>query len=391
MINILDIQNDLIKESIDGWLIYDFRRSNDLGCRFLKISPETLLTRRFLYWIPRIGDPLKIVHQIESQVLDHLPGNVQTYQTWKEFETALQRLLQGSARVAMEFSPRNAIPTVSKVDGGTIDLVRSFDVEVVSSANVLQSFTSVWSEAQLKSHLTAANFLDKLAGEVWEYIRENQGINEYQVQQFMLQRFKEEGFISDDPPICAVNQNSANPHYSPSKEGSATIKPGDWILIDLWCKQNGEENVYGDITRVAYFGEEPSAKQHKVFEIVKNAQSSATDFVRRRLTKGEKVKGWEVDQVCRCQIVDAGFGPYFIHRTGHNIDTKDHGPGANIDNYETRDERELLPGTCFSIEPGIYLPGEFGVRLEYDVYIYPDKRILVTGGIQDKIHLILKR
>lgn len=388
MIKIVDIQNDLIKENFDGWLIYDFRRSNDLGCKFLQIPYDTLLTRRFLYWIPKVGDPVKVVHQIESKVLDHLPGNVQTYQTWRDFEMVLQRILQGSARIAMEFSPRNAIPTVSKVDGGTIDLVRAFDVEVGSSANLLQSFTSVWSDAQLKSHLAAANFLDDLAAEVWNLIRSNDNLNEYQVQQFMLQRFKEEGFVSEDPPICAVNANSANPHYSPSKEGSAPIKKEDWILIDLWCKQAGEENVYADITRVGFYGQRPSEKQQQVFEIVKGAQAVATDFLRRRFAKGEKVKGWEVDQVCRCHIVDAGYGPFFVHRTGHNIDTKDHGPGANIDNYETRDERELLPGTCFSIEPGIYLPNEFGVRLEYDVYLYPDRRVLITGGVQERIELI---
>ena len=391
MINILDIQNDLEKENLDGWLIYDFRRSNDLACRFLQISSGALLTRRFLYWIPKVGDPIKVVHQIEAGVLDHLPGSVQTYQTWRDFEEALQRILQGSQKVAMEFSPRNAIPTVSKVDGGTIDLVRSFDVEVASSANILQRLTSVWSEAQLQSHLAAANFLDRLAGEVWEFIGRGGDLDEYKVQQFMLNRFQEEGFYSDDAPICAVNANSANPHYSPTKEHNKPIKPDDWILIDLWCKKRDEDAVYADITRVGIWGKEPSEKQQKVFDIVKNAQNNGTELIRRRLMKGETVRGWEVDQVCRCTIVDAGFGPYFVHRTGHNIDTKDHGAGANIDNFETRDERELLPGTCFSIEPGIYLPGEFGVRLEYDVYIYPDNRILVTGGVQEKIHLIPKR
>lgn len=388
MVNILDVQNDLIKESLDGWLIFDFRRSNDLGCRFLQIPSDTLLTRRFLYWIPRVGNPVKIVHQIESKVLDHLPGDVQTYQTWRDFEAALQRILQGSQAIAMEYSPRNAIPTVSKVDGGTIDLVRSFDVEVASSANILQRFTSIWSEEQLKSHLIAANFLDQLAGEVWNYIGQNGDLDEYKVQQFMLRRFAEEGFESDDPPICAVNAHSANPHYTPTKENNAPINPGDWILIDLWCKQKGEETVYADITRVGVKGREPSEREQKIFDLVKLAQSNATDFIRRRLAKGEKVKGWEVDQVCRSTIVDGGLGPFFVHRTGHSIDTRDHGPGANIDNYETRDERELLGGTCFSIEPGIYLPGEFGVRLEYDVYLYPDNRVLVTGGVQEKIEVI---
>jgi len=392
MINIIDIQNDLIKESLDGWLIYDFRRTNDLGCRFLKIPSDALLTRRFLYWIPRMGDPIKVVHQIEPKVLDHLPGSVQTYQTWRDFEMALQRILQGSSRIAMEFSPRNAIPTVSKVDGGTIDLVRSFDVEVASSANILQRFTSVWTEAQLKSHLAAANFLDRLAQEVWDYIRDRDGLDESAVQQFMVDRMEEKGFMSDDPPICAVNENSADPHYTPTKDKTRPIQIGDWILIDLWCKQKGsDEAVYADITRVALLGKEPSEKQQKVFEIVKAAQNNATELVRKRLSKGESVKGWEVDQVARCTIVDAGYGPFFVHRTGHNIDTRDHGPGANVDNYETRDERELIGGTCFSIEPGIYLPKEFGVRLEYDVYLYPDGRVLVTGGVQDKIVVIPKR
>jgi Xaa-Pro aminopeptidase len=262
-------------------------------------------------------------------------------------------------------------------------------VEVVSSANLLQNFISQWDEVKLKAHLDAAEVLNKVADQTWEMIKNslNEGkfLTEYAVQQFMLERFTYHGCETADAPICAVNQNSANPHYAPCREHSAPIKLDDFILIDLWCKKKRPEAVYADITRVGIAAEKPTQRQVEIFNIVREAQRKATEFVIESFKANRPIRGWEVDRQCRDLIQAAGYGDYFIHRTGHNIDVNDHGNGAHIDDYETHDDRYLLPRTCFSIEPGIYLPGEFGIRLEYDVFIHPDRQVQITGGEQDEI------
>lgn len=378
---------------LDGWLLYDFRRSNSLACDFLALESNQLLTRRFFYWIPCAGEPCKLLHAIESHILDSAPGLLQVYCTWQELEEKLQQLLQGCTRVAMEYSPRNAIPYVSKVDAGTIEVIRGFNVEVVSSANILQYFTSQWNEAQLNMHREAAQTLNDIAEETWKLIRHNLAHQipqtEYSIQQFIWQQIQSKGFETSDAPICAVNANSANPHYTPTKDSSMPIKENDFILIDLWCKKKLPGAVYADITRVAVASATPSPHQQNIFNIVRQAQQTAAQFVKDRFARQQPIQGWEVDQTCRDVINNAGYGAYFIHRTGHNIDECDHGPGAHMDNFETHDDRQLLPRTCFSIEPGIYLPGEFGVRLEYDVFIHSDGRIEITGGEQNEIQTLV--
>lgn len=390
MKNLNEIQHNLSQWGLDGWLLYDFRRSNELACQFLVIKPEQLLTRRFFYWIPAKGEPVKIVQAIEGKVLDHLPGEALRYRTWQELEAALANVLRGSKKVAMEYSPRNALPAISRVDAGTLDLVRSLGVEVVSSANLLQRNLS---EAQIGSHLEAAEALDAIADECWEWIAKNlesgKTLTEYEVQQFILERFALRECVSDDPPICAVNAHSADPHYAPQKEGSSMIRKGDFVLIDLWCRKKGEETVYADITRVAVAAEEATERQREVFSIVKEAQDAATQLVKERFLEKKPLMGWEVDQAARDVIQRAGYGDYFIHRTGHNIAERDHGPGTHMDNYETRDDRLVTLASCFSIEPGIYLPGEFGVRLEYDILVHADGCCEVTGGVQAQIIRLL--
>jgi Xaa-Pro dipeptidase len=390
---IQDVQKHLVKEKIDGWLLYDFNGINPLALNFLQIDPAALMTRRFFYWIPAIGDPIKILHVIEPHILSDLPGSVLSYLKWQELEVQLGKVLKGAKRVAMEFSPRNAIPYLSKVDAGMVDLVRSFQVEVVSSASFLQYYTCVLDQEQLQMHLEAANVLDQVVAEAWEKIstalRKGIKIDEYQVQQFVAAQITARGFMAEAFPICGVNAHSADPHYEPSKEGSSEIKKGDFVLIDLWCKKKHPKAVYGDICRVAVADTSATEKQNEIFSIVRAAQKAATEFVIDRYARGESLKGYEIDQVSRKIIEDRGYGKYFTHRTGHNIYTKDHGPGAHIDSLETQDLRELIPHTCFSIEPGIYLPGEFGIRLEYDVYLGDQGKIQVTGGSQDKILTLL--
>lgn len=388
-----EAQQQLQNQQIDGWLLYDFQGINGLARNFLQIPSEMLTTRRFFYWIPAKGVPVKVLHKIEPHVLDGLPGKPLIYLKWQELEAALGSILSGAKRVAMEFSPRCAIPYLSKVDAGMVDLVRSFDVEVLSSAPLLQTYTSTLTSEQLQSHLDAADFLDKLAEKTWNKIsdamRKGQRLCEYEVRQFMAQEFLAHGYVSEGMPICAVNAHSADPHFEPAKEGSAEIKRGDFILIDLWCKKSASWAIYGDITRVAVADDHPTERQQEIYSLVRKAQKAATDFVIGRYGKGESIKGFEVDQLCRSVIEEGGYGQYFTHRTGHNIHTKDHGPGAHIDSLETLDLRELIPHTCFSIEPGIYLPGEFGIRQEYDLYLGDEGEVQITGGIQDEIVTLL--
>lgn len=386
---IKDVQKHLVKEKIDGWLLYDFHGQNALVRDFLKIDPELMITRRFFYWIPSNGTPVKILHAIEPHVLDGLPGKAESYLRWQELQAQLASVLKGAKVVAMEYSPNNAIPYLSKVDGGMIDLIRSFHVEVVSSGSFLQYYTCVLDEEQLQSHLEAAAFLDKVVGKAWEKIAsalsKGSAINEHDVRMFIAAQMAAEDFTTEGLPLCAVNAHSADPHFEPAKEGSTQIRKGDFVLIDLWCKKKRPRAVYADITRVAVAASSPSPKQAEVFSIVRAAQRSATDYVASRYARGEILRGCDVDEVCRKVIEEKGYGRYFTHRTGHNIFTRDHGPGAHLDSLETFDSRELIPRTCFSIEPGIYLPGEFGVRLEYDVYLAEGGKTLVTGGIEDRL------
>lgn len=378
----------LEEHQMDGWLLYDFRRSNALACEFLEIPPHQMLTRRFFYWIPKTGDPIKIVSGIEPKTLEHLPGKTVIYHTWKELEASLESNLSECKVVAMEYSPRNRVPYLSKVDAGTIEIIKDLGADVVSSAVLLQKFL-VWDEKKLSLHLLAAEIVSETVDRAWDFIsdclKKSKRVTEYDVQQMIISEFTRRKCVFEGDPICAVNANSANPHYAPSKGNSVPIVPGDFILIDLWCKKDLPQATYADISRVGVAASCAKEKEVQIFSVVKNARDKALELVEKKFSRKETLMGCEVDQAARDVIAKAGYGPYFIHRTGHNIDEKDHGDGAHIDNYETEDKRVLLAGTCFSIEPGIYLPNEFGVRLEYDVYIHHDGKVQVTGGIQDSI------
>lgn len=384
-----NVQAFLQKENLDGWLLYDFKRLNPLACAFLEIPDEQHLTRRFFYWIPKIGEPVKLVSTVENP-LDKVPGKTVRYFSHQALEKELAQLLQNSQKIAMEYSPKGDTPEVSKVDGGTLELVRAQGVEVVSSGDLYQVLVCVWDQKQLQSHLEAAQCLDETAAATWKWIKERllkkERFTEYEVQQFILSEIERRGFWMDSPPIAAVNAHSADPHSQ--KSGSSIVQRGDFILIDLWCKRKETGSVFADITRVAVAREHPTEEEQKIFEIVKQARNAAVQLVKDRMHAGEKVFGWEVDKAARDVITQAGYGDYFVHRTGHNIHEAVHGPGAHNDSLETKDRRELIKGTCCSIEPGIYLPGRFGVRLEFDLYIHRDGKVEVTGGIQDQIECL---
>ena len=392
------IQNSLRDQGLDGWLFYDFRGSDPLAHRILGLAPGELSTRRWYYFVRARGAPVGLVSTVEPHRLDGLPGRKLAFLSWEEHRSRLAEILGPARRIAMQYSPENAIPYVSRVDAGTIELVRELGLEVVSSADLVQRFEAVLAPAQRESHLRAARAVREIVGEAFAHIaraalaagRARGEPTEYGVQQFILERFAARGLITSHPPVVAVNAHSADPHYSPAPTKSAPIRRGDFVLIDLWAREPAPEGVYGDITWVGFLGPGVPARHREVFSVARRARDRALTFIKSRVRKGRKIRGYEVDRVARRVIAEAGFGGFIRHRTGHSIGDEVHGSGANLDDLETHDERELLAHTCFSVEPGIYLPGEFGVRTEVNVYLTGDDAV-VTGEPRQKQVLCLLR
>jgi len=375
------IQTALREAGIDGWLFADFRGSDPLAYRILRLSNAGMLSRRWYYYIPSTGEACKLVHRIESHSLDTLPGRTLHYSSWPELQAQLQALLPTGRQIAMQYSPRNAIPYVSRVDAGTVELVRQCGVKVVTSADLVQRFEAVWTPQQWEAHQYAARSLRTTVDEAFAYIRatvrSHGDVSEHQVQQFILARFDVYGMRTDKPPIVAVNEHSADPHFQPTP-ASGLIRRGDFVLLDIWAKRQEPRSVYADITWTGYVGETVPDTYRHIFRLVQHARDAAINFVQDAVHEGRLICGWQVDEAAREVISKAGYGEYFIHRTGHSIGEEVHGNGANMDNYESRDERHILPQTCFSIEPGIYLPGQFGVRSEVDMYV-GERAAFVTG------------
>lgn len=393
-----EIQKALQVAKLDGWLFYDFRGSDPLALRILKLDETAVGSRRWFFYIPASGECTKIVHRIEAAKLDALPGKRWEYSGWKEQHAALLTTLNAAnkkPRIAMQYSPMNDVPYMSKVDAGTIELIRSLGVEVVTSAELVQQFEAVWSPEQLQSHIEASDKMHRIFfdafSEVARKIRANEQLTEYDLQQFIVRRWHEEGMGNDhDDPIVSVNANTANPHYTPQREGSLPIRRGDFVLLDLASKLRTPHAVFTDQTWTGYVGETVPEEYSKIFHIVREARDSAVEFVRTNLRDGKSIRGADVDDVSRGVIIHAGYGQYFTHRTGHSIGEEVHGNGVNIDNFETRDSRRITPGVCFSIEPGIYLRGKFGIRSEIDVYV-KGKEIEIYGQpIQTEVVAILK-
>lgn len=380
---IRSIQSFLVDLGIDGWLFYDVWKRNEFAQRILEFPGHLLNTRRFFYLIPARGEPRKLVHNIEQGNLDHLPGSKTVYISWQSLEQGLKKILAGMKTVAMEYSPLNAIPNVAKVDAGTVELVRRQGVEVVSSADIAQYFEARWTEEQYRDNVEVARALRAIVDDTFGFMREKvrakQRTTEYDVQQFMLKRFHEEAMTTEFPPNCSVNANSGNPHYEPTKDVHAELREGDFVLIDLWARKDKPRSVYSDITWVGYLGSSVPEKYTKIFSIVAGARDAAVEFVKRSFAEDKVVRGCDVDDVARSYIAERGYADKFVHRTGHSIGEDLHGTGANIDNLETHDERKIIPQTSFSIEPGIYFPGDFGIRSEIDVYISKEKEVIVTG------------
>jgi Xaa-Pro aminopeptidase len=383
---ISELQKDLRAAKVDGWLFYDFRGRDPIAQRMLDLPPG-MRTRRWYYFVPAKGTPNKLVHKIEAGALAAVPGVTLFYAGEKELRDNLKKALGKSKKVAMQYSPKNAIPYVAMVDAGTVELVRSLGPKVVTSADLVQKYEACWTTAQLESHNAAGRAIDRIVREAFEHaaacVKQKQPITEYDLQQFMLRKFEEAGIVTEEGPDVAVNQNASDPHYGPTKEKSAPIREGDLLLLDVWGKQKAPDSVYYDITWMGYLGSAVPEKYARVFRVLREARDRAVELIRSSVKTGKPLQGWQVDKAARTVVEKAGYGKYFFHRTGHNIGTSVHGNGVNMDGLETQDERHLIPRTCNSVEPGIYLP-EFGMRTEVDVYV-DDKEARVTGAVQTEI------
>jgi Xaa-Pro dipeptidase len=387
--NLQAIQAALREQNIDAWLFYDHHRRDPIAYRVLGLSDSLFVTRRWYYLLPAQGEPAKLVHKIEAGHLDTLPGTKTEYAGWQELGGKLQSMLAPYKRIAMEYSPDNRVFVISLVDAGTIEVVRSFGKEVVSSGDLVSKFEATWTDEQVKSHFEARDAIDKIVAAAFKEIGNrvrNGGTNEYAIQQWFLEAFRRENLFTDDGPIVAVNANSGNPHYEPSATHSAPIKQGDFVLLDVWAKKNRPDAVYYDITWTGFVGNNPSDRQREIFDVVRRGRDAAVEKVKSATAAGKVLAGWEVDDAARGSIQQAGYGDYFIHRTGHSIATEVHGNGPNMDNLEVHDVRRILPNSCFSIEPGVYLP-EFGVRSEVNMLVR-EHSAEVTGKIQEEIVLI---
>jgi Xaa-Pro dipeptidase len=386
MENYQKAQMFLKQENIDGWLIYYFDHNNPHARNFLQLLPTAHVSRRVFYWIPSQGKPVKILHAIEEHVLDHLPGATVLYDSLSSLDKALKSILSKAKRVAMEYSPCNSLPYISKVDAGTVEMVEMHNCKVVSSASFLLYFTSILSLQQIKMQQETAKFLETTAQQIFldleRALWKGQKISEYHVQQKIVDYFGKEGFFTDHPPIIAFGKNTANPHYSPQPASSAILEPNMPIMIDIFCKQDKPEAIYADITKMGFSSKMPTPEFIEVFQAIEDTQQVAYDLLCLRLKQGLSVKGYELDKVARENLATHNMEKYFRHRLGHNIHETLHGPGTHLDSFETFDDRPLVPSTCFSIEPGVYFPGNFGIRLEYDVLIMPNSTCSIQGGQQ---------
>lgn len=389
-----EIQAAMKASGVDAWLLYNFRDSNAIACRIVGLPDGTHQTRRWALLIPADGAPRGVAHRIEPHIGKALPGDVTFYSSRTEFESALRSLVEGYDRVAMEYSPNNGLPVVSRVDAGTVELVRSFGAQVESSGELIARLESTLQEERIETAIRAGKGCRETMMSAFGFIRERitggTPVTEHDVVAFILEELEKRGLMTDHDPNCSVGPNSANPHYQPTPESALPITEGSFVLIDLWGREKTEGSVFGDITWTGYVGTSVPEEYENVFRVVRASRDAAWNRVREAFAAGTPVTGAELDDAARDVIAEAGYGAYYIHRTGHSITSDLHGAGTNLDNFETKDDRPILPATSFSIEPGIYLPGKFGVRSELDVVIRADGTVLATSEpLQERVVPIL--
>jgi Xaa-Pro aminopeptidase len=392
MPDIKAIQAELKASKLDGWLFYDHHHRDPIAANVLGLNGNGMATRRWFYFIPSRGEPRKLVHRIESTALDALPGKAIVYSGWEELHKSLPKLLSGSSTIAMQYSPENNIPYIGLVDAGTIELIRKLKKTIASSADLVQKFEATWTDAQRDTHFEAGKRIDRICRHAFaraaNFVRDGQPLREDELQSWISAQYHESGLVTAEPPIVAVQPNNGNPHYEPQPGAGLPIRAGDLLLLDMWAKLAAPDSVYYDITWVGYLGERVPDSYASIFSIVRKARDGAVEFVQESVSRKREIRGWEVDRVARKIISDAGYAKNFVHRTGHSIGREIHGNGANMDSLETRDDRKIIPRTCFSIEPGIYLP-EFGIRSELNVYV-SEREARVTGAVQTEILALLR-
>jgi len=389
--NLEAMQTALVQAGVDGWLFYDHHHRDPIAGRILGLDEKAHITRRWYYFVPAKGEPRKLVHRVEQGRLDSLPGSKAPYSSWQELASGLEAMLSGARRLAMQYSPNNAIMYVSMVDAGTIEYLRSLGKQIVSSADLVSQFEAVLTAEQVASHSAAQKAIDSVLAEGWQKmarsLRPSDGsagaLTEFEMVQWLSAAMRNEGLVWENGPNVSANANSSDSHYEPTAERSSPIREGDFILIDIWGRLDKPATVFYDITWTGVVGREPTEREQLVFETVRNARDAAIAAVETAFAAGRPIRGYEPDDAAREVIRAAGFGQYFTHRTGHNIAQELHGSGAHLDNLETHDERLILPHTCFSVEPGVYLP-EFGVRSEVNMLTAPGKA-WVTGKIQREL------
>jgi Xaa-Pro dipeptidase len=390
--NLDAIQSALRESKLDGWLFYDHHHRDPIAARILSLDPNAHITRRWYYFIPATGEPRKLVHRIEQARLDALPGPKTQYSSWQELHAGLKDLLQNQKRIAMQYSPNNDIMYVSMVDAGTVEFLRSLGKEIVTSADLVSQFEAVLTEDQIASHAAAQRAVDLILVGAWAEIarclRPPSGggtghFTEFDLVVWLREAMRREGLVWENGPDVSVNANTSDQHYEPTAERAAPIREGDFLLIDIWGRLDTPTSVFYDVTWTGVIGREPSKKEQLVFDTVRRARDAAIETVEKAFAANRPISGFEADDAARAVIREAGFGDFFVHRTGHNIAHEIHGSGAHLDNLETHDIRRILPHTCFSVEPGIYLP-EFGVRSEINMITAPGKA-WVTGRIQQEL------
>jgi Xaa-Pro dipeptidase len=385
-----EIQADLRAARLDGWLFYDFRGRDPIAHRILDL-PNAMRTRRWFYFVPAKGTPKKLVHKIETESLVTLPGETLYYSGQDELRKNVKKILGRAKNLAMQYSPKNAIPYVAMVDAGTVELVKSGGVKVLTSADLVQKYEACWTPQQLQSHLEAGKSIDRIVREAFALaakgVRDKKPLTEVALQQWILAEFEKDDITTDEGPDVAVNAHASDPHYAPSNERPTEIREGDLLLLDVWGKLRFSGSVYYDVAWVGYLGAKVPEKFDKVFKVIVRARDNAVAFIQSSIAAGKPPQGWQVDRAARSVIEKAGYGKYFIHRTGHNIGQTVHGNGVNMDGFETHDSRHLIPGTCNSVEPGIYLP-EFGMRSEVNVYV-GNGEARVTGAVQKEVLALL--
>ena len=381
-------QEHLSSEHIDGWLLYDYRGMNPIFAD--TVGAIANVTRPCWLWVPVSGVPMLLVSYVDQGRFEHLGIETLLWVSRSQMRDGLRELLHGAGVVAMEYSPDGALPRVSWVDAGTVEMVRGLGVEVVSSADTVQYATQRWSAADLVSHREAAGRLDTIVQDAFRYIGERLSVSltEYDVAEFIRSWFREEGMEAPDGPIVAVNEHGADPHFDPTPANSHAIARGDWVLIDLWARMGGEENMYADITWTGYVGVTVPSEHREVFDIVVGARDAAVATIAGHFRQGDTPQGWQIDRVARDYVADAGYGEQFSHRLGHSIGREVHGNAVNLDSWETHDTRRLLSGIATSVEPGIYLPGRFGVRSEIDVYISEDGPVITTAVQREPVMIV---